>query len=171
MKNNKKPRLLVLGHKRHGKDFLAELWNEMYGLKFKSSSEKAAEIFIYDELKGLYNYSSPKECFEDRVNHRSEWFDMITGYNKDDKARLAKEILKASDAYIGMRNLSEVLECIKQGLFDWIVWVDARYRLPLERPTSFNIDMVLTDMVIKNNDTKEDFRKEAKRFGDLIFNK
>ena len=36
------------------------------------------------------------ECFEDRVNHRSEWFDLITNYNKEDRTRLTKEILKIS---------------------------------------------------------------------------
>ena len=44
-------KILILGTARHGKDTLAELLNEDFGMTFKSSSEMANELFIYDELK------------------------------------------------------------------------------------------------------------------------
>ena len=103
MEEKKFPKLLIIGHQRHGKDTLAEILNEEFGLRFKSSSLSAAEIFIYDELKYKYEYKTPEECFEDRVNHRAEWYNMICDYNKDDKARLAKGILESADCYVGMR--------------------------------------------------------------------
>ena len=84
--NNNLPKLLVCGHCRHGKDTLAELLNEHFGLKFKSSSLAAAEIFLYDALKDKYGYQTPEECFEDRMNHRPEWFEMICDFIKDDRA-------------------------------------------------------------------------------------
>jgi len=34
----------------------------------------------------------------------------------------------------------EIKECIRQELFDLIIWVDASKRLPLESADSFNID-------------------------------
>lgn len=158
-------KILIIGSARHGKDTVAELLQEHYGISFLSSSQACADIFIYDELKDKYGYKSSEECFEDRVNHRSEWFQMICDYNKDDKARLAKDILNYNNTYVGMRNSEEIKECQKQGLFDLIVWVDASDRLPTEDITSFNIVKGDADIIIDNNGTYEELVQRIKRFG------
>ena len=75
-------KLLILGNARHGKDTLAELFNEHFGLTFMSSSQASADFFLYDQLKDKYGYTSPEECFNDRVNHRDEWYLAICDYNK-----------------------------------------------------------------------------------------
>jgi dephospho-CoA kinase len=168
MKNSNFPKLLIIGSARWGKDTLAELLNEHFGLKFKSSSLAAAEIFLYDALKDKYGYQTPEECFEDRMNHRPEWYEMICDYNKDDRARLAKGILEHADCYVGMRDRDEILECIRQGLFDLIVWVDASKRLPLESSDSFNIDSSCADVIIENNGTYEEFVEKVIRFGKIL---
>jgi hypothetical protein len=162
------PTLLIIGSARHGKDSMAEILADNFGLKFKSSSQAAADIFIYDELKGKYEYKTSEQCFEDRVNHRQEWYEMICDYNKDDKARLAKGILELTDCYVGMRDRGEILECINQGLFDLIIWVDASDRLPLEDPSSFNIDKSCADVIIDNNGTYEEFVNRVIRFGKIL---
>jgi dephospho-CoA kinase len=169
MKINKFPNLLFVGHGRHGKDSMAEIMQEYFGLKFKSSSQAAAEIFIYDELKGKYGYKTPEECFEDRVNRRAEWHDLICEYNKEDKAKLAKGILEHADCYVGMRDSREIKECIKQGLFDLIIWIDASKRLPLESKDSFNIDINDADIIIDNNGTFEEFKEKVIRLGKVLF--
>jgi dephospho-CoA kinase len=170
-KENNFPRLLILGSARHGKDSFAEIMNEEFGLTFKSSSQSAADIFLYDALKDKYGYTTPEECFEDRVNHRAEWKDMICDYNKDDRARLAKDILKNSDCYVGMRDREEIKECLNQKLFDLIIWVDASERLPLEDSSSFDIDKTCADIMIENNGTYEEFREKSIRLGKILFNK
>jgi hypothetical protein len=167
-KNNKLPKLLIIGNMRHGKDSMAEILQDKFGLKFKSSSEAAAEIFIYDELKGKYGYKTPFECFEDRVNHRSEWYDLICDYNSVDRAKLAKGILEYADCYVGMRDSGEIKECIKQNLFDLIVWVDASERLPLEDVSSFNITKSDADVIIENNSTFEEFKEKVIRLGKAL---
>lgn len=167
-KENKVPKLLIIGNCRHGKDSLAELLNEYYGLKFMSSSQAAANIFIYDNLKVKYNYENSVECFEDRVNHRAEWYDMICEYNSVDKARLAKGILEQSDCYVGMRDRGEIDECVAQGLFDLIIWVDASERLPLESPDSFNIDKSCAHIIVENNGTLEEFKNNVKHLGKIL---
>jgi len=170
MENRKKEmKLCIIGAARWGKDSMAEILQEEFGLKFKSSSQASSEIFIYDALKEKYNYNTPEECFEDRVNHRVEWHDLICEYNKNDKARLAKKILKHADAYVGMRDSSEIKECIKQGLFNLIIWVDASKRLPLESKESFNIDISDADIIIDNNSSFEEFREKVIRLGKLLF--
>lgn len=162
------PKMLVVGPARWGKDTFAEILRDNFGLKFISSSQAAADIFIYDELKGKYGYETPEECFEDRVNHRKEWFDLICDYNKDDKIRLAREILEKSDCYVGMRSADEINECVRQGLFDIIIWVDASNRKPMENASSFAIDKNLADIIIDNNGTYEEFEKKVIRFGNFI---
>jgi len=166
MENN--IRLLLVGSARHGKDTLAEILKENFGLSFISSSQACADIFIYDELKEKYCYKTPEECFNDRVNHRQEWYELICDYNKDDKARLAKEILKYNNTYVGMRDSGEIKECLKQGLFDLVIWVDASKRLPREDTSSFNITEADADIVIENNRTFEEFKEKALRLGKLL---
>jgi hypothetical protein len=168
MINKSLPKLLIIGHMRHGKDSLAELLEEQIGLKFLSSSLAASNIFLYDALKEKYGYTTPEECFEDRMNRRPEWYQLICDYNKDDRAKLAKGILEHSDCYVGMRDRDEIQECIKQGLFDLIVWVDASERLPLEPKESFNIDKSCADVIIENNGTFEEFKEKVKRFGKIL---
>jgi dephospho-CoA kinase len=151
-----------------GKDTLAEILRDEFGLKFISSSQAAADIFIYDELKDKYGYKTSEECFTDRMNHRAEWYNMICDYNKDDKARLAKGILERADCYVGMRDISEINECMKQGLFDLIVWVDASKRLPAESADSFNIDISCADIIIENNGTFDQFKEKVLRLGKIF---
>jgi len=168
MKTKKNTTICVLGHCRHGKDSFAEIMRDEFGLTFKSSSQAAVDIFLYDALKDKYGYQTPEECFEDRVNHRAEWKQLICDYNKEDRAKLAKGILEYSDCYVGMRDREEIDECLRQGLFDIIIWVDASERLPLEDPSSFDIDKTCADIIIENNGTYEEFREKVIRFGKIL---
>ena len=161
----KLPKLLLIGSARWGKDSMAEILQEHFDLKFKSSSQAAADIFIYDALKEKYGYTTPEDCFEDRVNRRSEWYQLICEYNVEDKARLAKDILKHTDAYVGMRDSREIKECLKQGIFDLVIWVDASDRLPPEDKSSFNIDKSDADIIIENNGTYDEFKDKVIRLG------
>lgn len=169
-KIKKRPKLCILGSARWGKDSLAEILNEEFGYTFESSSQSAANIFLYDLLKDKYGYITPEECFEDRVNHRQEWYEAICEYNEEDKARLAKGILERSDCYVGMRDRAEIDECMKQGVFDLIVWVDASDRLPMEDASSFNIDKTCADIIVENNGTYEQFREKVLRLGRNLLN-
>ena len=166
MKNT--PKILIIGHKRHAKDTMAEILEEDFNIKYISSSQAASNIFIYDKLKDKYGYKTSEECFEDRINHRPEWYQLICEYNKDDKARLAKEILKDSQCYVGMRDRGEIEECIKQNLFDLVIWIDASERLPLEDVSSFNIDKSCADIIVDNNGTEAQFRERVKRLGKIL---
>jgi hypothetical protein len=166
---NKSPKLLIIGHARHGKDTLAEIFRDRFGMTFQSSSQAAADIFIYEELKQKFGYNTSEECFEDRVNHRPLWHQMIKDYNLEDKAKLAKGILENADCYVGMRDGGEINECVKQGLFNAIIWVDASDRKPLEAKSSFTIDKSYADFIIDNNYTLEDFERKAINVGKIIF--
>lgn len=160
--------MLIIGSARHGKDSFAEILQDEFGYTFQSSSQAAADIFLYNTLKDKYGYTTSEECFEDRVNHRAEWKQLICDYNKDDRAKLAKGILEHSDCYVGMRDRAEIDECMRQGLFDIIIWVDASERLPLEDPSSFDIDKSCADIIIENNGTFEQFKEKVLRLGKFL---
>ena len=161
-------KILILGNARHGKDTLAELLADRFGMTYKSSSEMAMEIFLFDMLKEKHGYETMQECFEDRVNHRQIWYLSICDYNKDDRARLAKDILEGHDCYVGMRDLEE-FEAAKE-LFDVIIWVDASKRLGTSENTN-KIPVSEADMIITNDGTFEDFKEKARLLGNMLFDK
>jgi hypothetical protein len=133
-------KICILGHGRHGKDTVAELISNNTGLTFKSSSKMAAMLFIYDILKDTEGYNSFEECYLDRHNHRALWHNMICEYNKEDKSRLAKDILQYNDIYVGMRSDVELRACKEANLFDYIIGVFDPNK-QLESLDSFNIDI------------------------------
>lgn len=154
-----RPKLLVLGHGRHGKDTFCEILRDDYGFTFNPSSLLIAG-YIKDNWLQDQNYASDVECFEDRVNHRKTWFNAIASFNKDDPTAHAKNVLKnEGDIYCGVRRLHEFEACIEEKLFDYVIWVDAIDRLPPEHPESFNITMDRADYVVDNNGTLEQFHQ------------
>lgn len=158
--------ILIIGHARHGKDTAAELLKELYGFTFESSSVAAARIFLFDALKEKYGYKTFQECFEDRVNRRAEWHQAICEYNKDDKARLAKEILKNSNVYVGMRSNAEVEECVRQDIFDLVIGIYDP-RKPEEDKSSFDINIwEKSDLIIPNAEGIIDLRCRLERLSD-----
>lgn len=146
--------IIIIGLGRHGKDTVAEICRDLYKLKFKSSSEMCNELFIYDKLKKKYNYKSKQECFNDRHSHRIEWFNLIVEFNKKDKTKLAKEIFKVNNIYVGLRNKEELTAIKLAGIVDHIVWVDARKRLGItENIKSMTLLECNADYTIDNNGT------------------
>ena len=144
------PKLLVVGHGRHGKDTVCELL-ENYGYTFKSSSKFCSELFIFDELKDKYGYTNEDECYEDRHNHRTEWYNMIHDYCKDDLARLGRNIFKEHDIYCGLRNKREFFAMQNEEIFDYAIWVDRSDHCHLEPATSMSIEQWMCNYTIDNN--------------------
>lgn len=154
-------KLLIIGHGRHGKDTVAAILKEEFGLTHLASSEASSTIFVFDALKEKYGYLTVEECFNDRANHRAEWYDLICNYNKFDQARLAKEIVRRANVYVGMRSSTEFNECVKQSVFDVVLGV-IDPRKPLEDPKSMDIDVEkYSDIIITNDGTLEDLRSKV----------
>ena len=162
-------KLLIAGHGAHGKDTLAELWNQRFGMTFQSSSLAACHIFLFNTLAPILGYSNPYECYNDRRNWRTLWYELINAYNSEDPARLAREILKRSDCYVGMRSEREIKACLDEGLFDKIVWVEAYPRVDPEPDGSIKIDSEIADYIIYNTGSLSDFEIEARLLGEHIF--
>lgn len=150
------PKLLIIGHGRHGKDTVCEILKDSYGFSFESSSQFCSKLFIFDQLKDQYGYASEEECYADRHNHRAEWYDAICAYNVPDAARLGREIFTANDIYCGLRNKKEYHAMRNTGVFDYAIWVDRSDHLPLEDPSSMSLEQWMADYTIDNNGTLEE---------------
>jgi hypothetical protein len=145
------PKLLVIGHGRHGKDTVCEILRDKYGFSFESSSQFCSKLFIFDMLKDKYGYYNEEECYADRHNHRAEWYDAICNYNVPDAAKLGREIFKAHDIYCGLRNKREFFAMKNTGVFDYAIWVDRSMHLPLESADSMSLEQWMADYTIDNN--------------------
>lgn len=157
-----KPKLLIIGHMRHGKDSVAEMLRDGWGYSFCSSSWAACEKVIFPAMSKQQGYATLQECFEDRVNHRTQWHQLISSYNTPDKARLAREIMETNDIYVGMRCQEELKAT--RGLFDVVVWVDASQRLLPEPVSSNTLTKEMADYCISNNGDLQDLVNEVYTF-------
>jgi len=188
--DNGKPKLLVLGHARHGKDTVAEILRDRYGFQFMSSSLFCAEKVIwwamhnqdkacakhkeagspgmsvdqlYEELSMMVgrNYTSYAQCFADRANFRAAWFSMIAAYCYPNKERLAREIFAENDIYVGIRNTRELNAVLNSGLADVSIWVDAKDRVDPEPLSSCTVEPWMAMFTIDNNGTAEDLHRNV----------
>ncbi len=146
-----RPKILILGYGRHGKDTVAEYLQSQHNFTFNSSSLFCAENVVFPVLSKVYCYASVDECFADRHNHRTEWFQLISEYCSEDPARLGREIFKVSDVYCGLRNKREFHSLHNQKIFDVSIWVDRSDHLPPEDKSSNNIEQWMADYTIDNN--------------------
>lgn len=157
-------KVIVCGLARHGKDTFCE----NLGVPFKSSSMVALEEVIWPNW-GKSRYLTMKECFEDRVNYREAWFNMIKDFNEDDPTALAKRIFKSCDVYCGLRNRQELAACKEQGLVDLVIWVDGSILFGhTEDVNSNNITRYDCDVIIGNGGSLEDLVAKARRIGKFI---
>ena len=150
------PKLLVIGHGRHGKDTVCEYLNKHMRFDFKSSSKFCSERFIFDMLKDRYGYANEEECYADRHDHRAEWYNAICDYNLPDAARLGREIFAAHDIYCGLRNKKEFHAMKNTKVFDYAIWVDRSDHLPVESKDSMSLEQWMADFTIDNNGTLEE---------------
>lgn len=160
-------KLLIIGYGRHGKDTLAEIFRDNFELSFSSSSFAACEIVVFPALREKYGYTTSQECYDDRSNHRQEWYELISDYNKDEPSSLCQDILQTTDCYVGMRSKRE-LDGSKH-LFDLIIFVDAGERHPIEGIESCTIVPDDADIIITNNGNLEQFKEKVIRLGKNIF--
>jgi len=151
-----KKKLLVIGHGRHGKDTVCEILRDKYGYSFDSSSAFCSKLFIYDLLKKKYNYDSEEECYADRHNHRTEWYNAISDMNAKDAATLGRAIFAEHDIYCGLRNKREYFAMRNTNVFDYAIWVDRSDYLPKESIDSMTLEPWMADFYIDNNGTLKD---------------
>jgi len=153
--------LLIIGHRQHGKTDVGKILAKAMNTTAHDSSWYVAENVVYPKLKEKYGYTSAAECHADRGNHRQEWFEIIEDYNHEPD-RLTRAILSEGSIYVGMRSRMEFIG--SKHHFDYVVWVDASKRAPLESQESMRLGKEDADYVLDNNGSKEDLLPEIGRF-------
>lgn len=145
-------KLMVIGYATHGKDTVCNILRDLYDLTFVSSSFFVMERAVRPYLKkyGL-NYNSAGDCYADRVNHRDKWFDAICAFNKNDPARLGRELFQQYDIYCGLRNVEEFRALKAEKAFDVCFWVDRCRHVGVEDKSSVTLNISHADYIIDNN--------------------
>lgn len=171
-----RPKLIIVGHARHGKDTVCELLAK-HGYAWQSSSWLCGQIAVWPAIQEQWNewrygkmynpdhpdpaptigpYDSFEEAFNDRANHREFWYNCIKAYNTPDETRLAREIFAQSNIYCGMRRFEELSACQDQNVCDLVVWVDASKRVGPEPKSSCTIQPFQAHHILDNNGTLEE---------------
>lgn len=145
------PKIYVIGHGRSGKDTVCDRLVNQLGLLMTTSSYFCAKAFIFNTLRGKYGYKSITECFNDRHNHRVEWFTLISDYNSRDPTRLTRAIFKENHIYCGIRRRIEFEASVHAELPDLTIWVDAHRRVEDEGKATMELNAGDADYVINNN--------------------
>lgn len=168
----RRPKIILLGHGRHGKDVVADMLAAGYGLRHTSSSMFCAERVVYPTVKALWdryngasltrvpkpmipNYTDAQDCFEDRHNRRAFWFETIKSYNDPDLHRLASELFEDFDVYVGLRNHRELYAIEARAMADLVIWVDRSEHVPPESDSSCTVQPWMADVILDNNGTLE----------------
>ncbi|UFK26698.1 hydrolase [Roseobacter phage RDJL6] len=190
-----KPKVLVLGYARHGKDTVSEMLRDLYGFQFTSSSQFCAETvvwkllenpaaalhfldwvdpemwgFMENELEVMGDkYDDPDDCFRDRGEHRALWYQAISWFNSPDKTALGRAIFETNDVYCGLRHKTEFHAVRNAGIPDLVVWVDRSDHLPPEDKSSCSVEPWMADFVVDNNGSLADLERNVQDlFGRLL---
>ncbi len=150
------PKVLILGHGQHGKNYAAEIIGKRYGLRFGDSSLEAFGA-IKPELKILFPDEDDETLYQNRRQNRILWKRLIKRFNTPDRARLTRQILKKYDGYVGLRDLDEYMAT--RSLYDLIIWIDASARKPEDESMSIKYDSKRM-IIINNNCSKDNLLKE-----------
>ena len=162
--STEKPRLLIIGHARHGKDTAAEYLRDAHGYKFASSSEWCGVNFLWP-VWGKHLYASPKEMFEDRGNHRPKWAELISEFNTPDKVATVRGMFHDGfRVYVGMRKRDEFEAAMAGKWFDHVMWIDRSAHLPDEPSTSMELTREDANVFIDNNYTSRFTRNRLDAF-------
>lgn len=159
---------MLMGEGDCGKGTFSKFIAAEYGLSTMSSSEHACDLFMFDKLKDKYGYSTPLECYNDRRNHRVEWYEGIYDFNKDNLTALAESLYSQYDIYDGVRHILEFNAIKKAGLFDISIWIDAGERTEGESQDSISVTREMADIIILNNGTEEEFLLKIQRVFSLL---
>lgn len=148
-------KFILAGYGEHGKDEVAERMAAQFGLVCTGSSKEANRRFIFKALAPIMGYACEEECYEDRRNLRTLWYELIRGYNRQDKGRLARDIFENADVYVGIRDQEELKAIRAAGLADVVIWVDASDRKPAEEAQSCAVGPEDADYILDNNGPKD----------------
>jgi hypothetical protein len=161
-------KLNINGYAQHGKDTVADLFCEEAKLVKVSASHIYARLIR--DLGVLGPYESVEACYQDRVNHRKEWYNFIRRETKSNPFFFVDMCLYEGDMYVGHRSQWEFEQT--RCAFDATIWVDASGRgMPQEPEDSCDLTVHGHDYVIDNGMSLAVTRNQVKMVIRLINNR
>ena len=140
-----KPKIAILGYSGAGKDTMAELLRDWYGYAYTQATKFILENFLWSEFSLHSKYNTFEEAYEDRINCRQLWYDMICEINKKDPATIANTVYAESDIYCGIRSWKE-LEAAYDTI-DRIYWINCGERISVESGSNeIHADLLYKDV-------------------------
>jgi hypothetical protein len=149
-------KILVIGHKQHGKGTFAALATAEFNLKAMGTS-RFGTLHMFSLMKDTHGYATPEACYNDRGNHREYWFTELERYNKNNPSQLIEDIYANHSLAEGLRNRYEFNGVKKNVKPDLIIWIDASKRMPMESTKSMELTQDDAHISIDNNTTEADF--------------
>lgn len=148
-------KIMVLGHKNHGKTTVANMLDTKFNFRFVDTTNYVKEItkiFIHNSHSNPTNSTMPIFEFEDKFRKdkdsvRDLMKCALDEYTKNDPIRFIREQLARSDVYAGCR--SSIQYNAAKELIDLVLWVrDDRQE---ENDPTMDIQFNENEMILLNN--------------------
>ena len=109
-------KIMIIGHKNHGKDFLAEYISKKLNLKFLSATDFFFKNVLIDKVEGFKTIDDCLKLKESTLG-RDYLYNLFNNYNNSDGSgfKSIKDVLKNSDIYCGCRDINSYLSAKKEG--------------------------------------------------------
>ncbi len=157
-----RPKILVVGPGRCGKDESCAIVERLTGLKNAGTFSLHLTPFVAAAL-GV----SEADAYANRHRDRETWFRIGEEMRQGDPTRLCRLAFSAGDVSGGVRGLEEIRAIREQGIADLIVWVDRV--VPHDPTLMFGEEMA--DVRISNHGTLDELERRWRRlltFGGLL---
>jgi len=145
-------KIILCGHKHHGKSTVGKAIEAEFGLRCFSSSH-VARYQVYDNSKVLQRkYQTADHAWQEKDNDRAEWYKQIQRLNTPDKTYLAELLFDMPHAaiYDGMRCITELEACRDKWYELLVIWVWNPFNKVSESSESNTIQPWHCDFILPN---------------------
>lgn len=156
-----KPKLLLVGYGRAGKDCGLEYLSALTGMKNAGCTSVYLTKYVAAEL-GISELGAYQS--RHRPGNRAKWFDIGNKLRLNDPGILLREALSNGPLTGGVRDLDEIVAARRFNLVDLIIWIE-NTRVPVDQTVKFGPEHC--DMTIQNNGTIDEYHQKLKRLAEF----
>lgn len=158
-----KPKILLVGSGRAGKDTFGPMLARAMKLTFAGTTSKYLSPYVAKKL-GV----SEEEAYNRRHESnemRMLWYETGNEIREGDAGLLVKEAFKHGDITGGIRAVEEIQAVKEKGLADLVVWIERD--VPVDPTMTFGPGWA--DLIVTNNGTEAELNRKAERLASLYW--